>query len=114
MRAWGQVLLRADPSDVVWQAKHGKVEFEVRKRARPDYYAVLGVPRVASGAEIRAAYKQRALAWHPDKHDSPELKQRAEEQFKVCLSASLRALCVDPRGVQAARARMAPGGRAVC
>ena len=38
---------------------------------------------MASGSEIKAAYKQRALAWHPDKHDSAELKARAEEQFKL-------------------------------
>jgi len=41
------------------------------------------VGKVASGSEIKAAYKQRALAWHPDKHDSAELKARAEEQFKL-------------------------------
>ncbi|CAN6215960.1 unnamed protein product, partial [Urochloa humidicola] len=34
---------------------------------RPCHYAVLGVARDASAAEIRAAYRQLALRWHPDK-----------------------------------------------
>ena len=41
------------------------------------------VRSVSSVMEIRAAYKQRAMEWHPDKHDSDDVKVRAEEQFKL-------------------------------
>ena len=37
-----------------------------------DLYAVLGVERDASGDEIRRAYRQAALLWHPDRNPDPE------------------------------------------
>ena len=44
-----------------------------------DLYELLGVPRDASQAEIKEAYRQRAMACHPDRNpDDPE----AEEIFK--------------------------------
>jgi Ca-activated chloride channel family protein len=36
-----------------------------------DYYAILGVPRNASGEEIRRAYREAALRLHPDKNTDP-------------------------------------------
>lgn len=50
-----------------------------------DYYAVLGVTRDASTAEVRQAYKKQALLHHPDKmaRKSHEEQRAAEEQFKV-------------------------------
>ncbi|MCB9727552.1 MAG: DnaJ domain-containing protein [Deltaproteobacteria bacterium] len=35
---------------------------------RPDYYAVLGVPRGADALTIRRAYRQLAASYHPDRH----------------------------------------------
>jgi len=43
-----------------------------------DYYDVLGVPKNASEAELKAAYRKQALEWHPDRNKSPE----AEKNFK--------------------------------
>ena len=41
-------LLAMDPSDETTRRHRDKARFEVRKQKRPDYYAILGVPRVAS------------------------------------------------------------------
>ena len=52
---------------------------------RPDYYALVGVKRVASESEIKAAYKRRALECHPDKvadRADAAAKARAEAAFK--------------------------------
>ncbi|GAB2864312.1 DnaJ domain-containing protein [Lentzea nigeriaca] len=42
-----------------------------RNPSSPDPYRVLGVPRDASPAQIRAAYRALLLALHPDTHAEP-------------------------------------------
>jgi len=44
-----------------------------------DYYAILGVPREATEEEIRRAYRQHALEWHPDRRPGDP---RAAERFR--------------------------------
>jgi len=43
-----------------------------------DYYEILGVDKSAGGAEIKKAYRQLALKFHPDRNKSPD----AEAKFK--------------------------------
>ena len=47
--------------------------------ARGDHYAVLGVPRTATHAQIRAAYRRLARALHPDRNPADAT---AERRFK--------------------------------
>ena len=71
-------------NDTQVQHAQQRASFEVRKAKRPDYYALLQVPSIASGVEIKQAYKQQALLWHPDKHQqSDEARRTAEERFKL-------------------------------
>jgi len=46
-----------------------------------DYYEVLGVPRTASGDDIKRAYRQLARKHHPDLQPAAE-RSRAAERFK--------------------------------
>lgn len=46
-------------------------------------YEILGVPRTASAADIRAAYRARIFEVHPDRSDSPE----AYESTRLILEA---------------------------
>jgi len=45
-----------------------------------DHYAVLGVPRNASDAEIRAVYIKHAKLYHPDRLGPPLTRRRGRQQ----------------------------------
>jgi len=51
-----------------------------------DYYAILGLDRSADLSEIKKAYRQKALEFHPDRnpsHDAEEKFKEASEAYEV-------------------------------
>jgi molecular chaperone DnaJ len=52
--------------------------------AKRDYYKVLDLPRSATEAEIKKAYRRLAMKYHPDRNPGD---QEAEEQFKEAKEA---------------------------
>jgi len=63
--------------------------------AKRDYYQVLEVPRTASEAEIKKAYRRLAMKYHPDRNpDDQEAEGRfkeAKEAYEVLSDAQKRA-----------------------
>jgi hypothetical protein len=47
-----------------------------------NYYKILGLLRTASESQIKEAYRNLALRYHPDKHPNNPLSDLAEEKFK--------------------------------
>jgi len=63
--------------------------------AKRDYYQVLDVPRTASEAEIKKAYRRLAMKHHPDRnpgdHEAEEKFKEAKEAYEVLADAQKRA-----------------------
>ena len=63
-----------------------------RARARPSHYDVLGITRAAGAAEVRRAYRRKALETHPDKtHGESAAFLAVGEANRVLSDRGLRA-----------------------
>ena len=84
--------------------------------SKRDYYEVLGVPRNASGDDLKRAFRRMARQYHPDVNKDPG----AEEQFKElneayevrAMRTSARAMTVLVTRACRVPAREEPGSRA--
>ena len=52
-----------------------QAEAALKQSKQKDYYKVLGVGRRAKTKEIKKAYREKALEWHPDKHHGDAEKE---------------------------------------
>src|SRR5271169_987284 len=64
--------------------------------AKPDYYKLLDLPRSATEADIKRAYRRLAMKFHPDRNpDDPEAEHKfkeAKEAYEVLTDAQKRAV----------------------
>lgn len=82
-----------DPADGVLQKHAEAAEFEARRVERPDYYELLGCGKTAGPNDVKAAFKRRAMAVHPDRlgaDATPEARAEAEATFKAVGEARAR------------------------
>lgn len=59
-----------------------------------DYYQILGIPLTSSRQDIKNAYRQLSLKWHPDKNpgiDVTEIMQDINEAYKILYDEENRA-----------------------
>jgi molecular chaperone DnaJ len=82
--------------------------------AKRDYYQVLDVPRTATEAEIKKAYRRLAMKYHPDRNpndrDAEEAFKEAKEASEVLTDAHKRA-AYDQYGHAGVEAAARGGGR---
>lgn len=63
---------------------------------KKDYYAILGVSRNATDAEIKKAYKALALKHHPDRNRNKSDVQQDEASKKFQDISEAQAVLTDP------------------
>ena len=77
----------------------------------PDCYEILGVSRDAPREEIRRAYRQEAMKWHPDRNndpDAPRMMQLINRAWETLGDREKRA-AYDRESAERARSRGATG-----
>lgn len=103
-KIFGQILLDLDEYELalhkfnkakeISQGSDPEIDDEIRKAdaalkqsKQKDYYKTLKISRRATQKEIKKAYRELALVWHPDKHKGEEEKEKAEKQFQLVAEA---------------------------
>eukprot|EP00545_Synedropsis_sp_CCMP1620_P002612 CAMPEP_0119012844 /NCGR_PEP_ID=MMETSP1176-20130426/7657_1 /TAXON_ID=265551 /ORGANISM="Synedropsis recta cf, Strain CCMP1620" /LENGTH=500 /DNA_ID=CAMNT_0006965879 /DNA_START=25 /DNA_END=1527 /DNA_ORIENTATION=+ len=63
------------------QQKAREAEVALKQSKEKNYYKILGIARQANSKEIKKAYREMALKWHPDKNTG-DTKEEAEKMFQ--------------------------------
>jgi hypothetical protein len=93
-RAWSRVLLGEKPwparaADATDEAETARVESS-RAPAPRSAWAVLGVEPRASAADIKKAFRKRALETHPDRGGSDEAFRSVKKAYEQALAKSAK------------------------
>lgn len=75
----------------------------------PDLYETLGVPREAKARDIKAAYRKRAAAAHPDKGGSDAEAQAINEAWETLGDPARRARYDATGEVEGTKSTLSPG-----
>ncbi len=54
-----------------------------QKKNLEQYYEILGLKLGATWTEVKQAYRDMAMVWHPDRFENSRLKLKAQEELKV-------------------------------
>ncbi|KAI0886714.1 DnaJ domain-containing protein [Annulohypoxylon maeteangense] len=75
------ISLFVNPDD--WMSFHHSTTSNLDLDAGPTHYEILGIPKCSSDEYIKAARRQLALQWHPDKFTGSEKENASEEMTKI-------------------------------
>jgi len=72
-------LFETNQQDATLAKEIREAELELKKSKRKDYYKILGIEKDANETQIKKAYRQMAIKWHPDKNPNND---EADARFK--------------------------------
>ena len=70
--------------------------------AKRDYYEILGINKGAGAAEIKKAYRKKALKEHPDKGGDPDKFKEITAAYEILSDRDKREI-YDKHGAEAAK-----------
>src|SRR4029079_6233782 len=83
--------------------------------SKRDYYKVLDLPRTATEADVKKAYRRLAMKFHPDRNpgdkDAEEKFKEAKEAYEVLCETDKRAIYEQHGDAGIAATRQGGGGR---
>ena len=87
----------------------GGMRGQKREVDNSKFYDLLGVPKTASDAEIKKAYRKKALKEHPDKGGDPDKFKEVTAAYEILSDREKRQL-YDDHGEEAAKQGRPQGG----
>jgi hypothetical protein len=82
-RAWARVLLGQAPWSVrAGEAPHPSARPAPATPTAPSIWEILGIPSRSTADDLKRAFRQRALATHPDRGGDPEAFRQMQSAFK--------------------------------